>query len=222
VTLSDQASYRDEDPMIRDLITLPLRIGWGATRTGLHLTEQTLTVALGATRWLVRTTAAAEAARAPDEAPRNGRRQPDTVQVDVLVVEPRMESSEQPASRAQAPTTEALHEAPRAHAQTTEASRAEPMPGAASAHVSEQDEFVESFAEPGAEEGAGAAVHIAEPWKAYRQMSADEVIACLDGASSEELAAVTLYERQHRARRTVLDAAERRLRRASSAAHRRK
>ena len=188
--------------MIHDLITLPLRIGWRATRAGIHLTEQTLTVALGATRWLVRT-AAPEAPQAPDDAPRNERRQPDTVQVDVLVVEPRTESNERPAPRAKAPTP------------------AEPMPEAAPAHISEQDEFVESFAEPGAEEGAGAAVHIAEPWKAYRQMTADEVIARLDGASSEELAAVTLYERQHRARRTVLDAAERRLRRASSMAHRR-
>ncbi len=45
---------------------------------------------------------------------------------------------------------------------------------------------------------AGAAVHVAEPWKGYRQMSADEVIGRLAGASSEELAAVTLYERLHR------------------------
>src|SRR5689334_19972782 len=32
------------------------------------------------------------------------------------------------------------------------------------AHISEEPELVEEFAEPGAEDGAGAEVHVQEPW----------------------------------------------------------
>jgi hypothetical protein len=83
-------------------------------------------------------------------------------------------------------------------------------------HVSAQPELVESFAEPGAEDGAGAAVHVKEPWTGYRQMTANDVMSRLTDASSEELAAVALYEGSHRARRTVIAEAERRLRRAAT------
>jgi hypothetical protein len=46
-------------------------------------------------------------------------------------------------------------------------------------------------------------------------MTADDVVARLAAASREEIAAVELYERLHRGRRTVLTAAGRELRRAS-------
>jgi hypothetical protein len=81
--------------------------------------------------------------------------------------------------------------------------------------VSEEPELVEAFADPGAEDGAGAAVHVEEPWEGYAHMTANEVIARLADASQEELATVTLYERVHRGRRTVLAAARRQLQRAS-------
>jgi len=45
----------------------------------------------------------------------------------------------------------------------------ETAPKAAPTHVSEEVRLVEAFAEPGAEEGAGAAVHMVEPWKGYGQ-----------------------------------------------------
>lgn len=89
---------------------------------------------------------------------------------------------------------------------------------AALAHVSEEPRLVASFADAGAEEGAGATAHVAEPWKGYAHMTATEVIARLADASREELAAVQLYERAHRARATVLAAADRQLRRHSAAA----
>ena len=85
-------------------------------------------------------------------------------------------------------------------------------------HVSEGLQFVEAFAEPGAEEGAGAAVHVMPPWKGYAQMTADEVLVRLADASPEELAAVTLYEGAHRSRRTVLVGARRQLRLATAGA----
>jgi hypothetical protein len=84
------------------------------------------------------------------------------------------------------------------------------------AHVSREAELVESFADPGAEDGAGASVRIDEPWKGYGRMTASEVTARLAVASAEELAAVVLYERAHQDRRTVVAAAERRLRRAAA------
>src|SRR5205814_1916344 len=42
------------------------------------------------------------------------------------------------------------------------------------AHVSEEPELVAEFAEPGAEEEAGAEVEIAEPWEGYDRMKTAE------------------------------------------------
>jgi hypothetical protein len=77
--------------------------------------------------------------------------------------------------------------------------------------VSEEPELVEEFAEPGAEEGAGAAITIIEPWAGYARMNAREVIARASGADAAELAAVRLYEARHRSRQTVLAAVDRQL-----------
>jgi hypothetical protein len=78
-------------------------------------------------------------------------------------------------------------------------------------HVSEEPELVEEFAEPGAEDGAGAQVTVDEPWEGYARLSAKDVIARVAVSSQAELAAVTLYESAHQARQTVLSAVERRL-----------
>ncbi|HUA49504.1 MAG TPA: hypothetical protein VMA77_29990 [Solirubrobacteraceae bacterium] len=78
-------------------------------------------------------------------------------------------------------------------------------------HVSEEPELVREVAEPGAEEGAGAAVTVAEPWNGYRQMSAKDVIARAKSANRAQLAAVRLYESRHRSRQTVLAAVDRQL-----------
>lgn len=81
------------------------------------------------------------------------------------------------------------------------------------AHVSEDAELVEEVADPGAEDGAGAEVHIAEPWDGYRQLRAADVVNRLGGASTAELAAIELYEQAGRRRRTVIAAAQRELKR---------
>jgi uncharacterized protein with von Willebrand factor type A (vWA) domain len=73
-------------------------------------------------------------------------------------------------------------------------------------------------AEPGAEEGAGAQIHVAEPWEGYAQLKAADVIDQLAGRDAAQLAAVELYELSHRKRRTVIDAAQRELRRAQGPA----
>jgi hypothetical protein len=70
---------------------------------------------------------------------------------------------------------------------------------------------VRESAEPGAEEGAGAAIHVMEPWTGYAQMSAKDVIARARSANPAELATVRLYESRHRSRQTVLAAVDRQL-----------
>jgi hypothetical protein len=79
-------------------------------------------------------------------------------------------------------------------------------------HVSEEPTLVEEFAEPGAEDGAGAQVTIAEPWDGYAHLNAKEVIARVSDANAVELAAVQLYEAAHRNRETVMTVVERELR----------
>src|SRR6185437_9967259 len=51
----------------------------------------------------------------------------------------------------------------------------EPAEPAPPPHVSEEPELVAEFAEPGAEDEAGAEVEIAEPWEGYDQMKAGEI-----------------------------------------------
>jgi hypothetical protein len=75
------------------------------------------------------------------------------------------------------------------------------------AHVSEEPVVVAEVADPGAEDGAGAQVRVAEPWEGYRQMKAADVIDRLAAATPEEVAVVQLYETMHRRRKTVLEAA---------------
>ena len=82
-------------------------------------------------------------------------------------------------------------------------------------HVSEETVLVEEVAEPGAEEGAGAELRIAEPWEGYRTMKASDIIDRIAGASPEELAAVELYELSGRNRKSVVSAAQRALKRVS-------
>jgi hypothetical protein len=80
------------------------------------------------------------------------------------------------------------------------------------AHVDDEPELVAEFAEPGAGDGAGAELHIAEPWEGYRSLTAAQITARVSGASAAEVAVVQLYETSHRGRRSVLQAVERRSR----------
>jgi hypothetical protein len=84
------------------------------------------------------------------------------------------------------------------------------------AHIDVDADLVEEVAEPGAEDGAGAQVRIAEPWEGYRELRAADIIDRLAEASREELAAIELYELSSRKRRTVIAAAQRQLRRRSA------
>ncbi len=78
-------------------------------------------------------------------------------------------------------------------------------------HVDEEVVLVAEVAEEGAEDGAGAELHVDEPWDAYDEMTAAEIRDRLAAADSGLAAAVTLYETTHKSRRTVIEAAERAL-----------
>jgi hypothetical protein len=80
----------------------------------------------------------------------------------------------------------------------------------APAHVDTEPELVGEFAEQGAEEGAGAEVHVDAPWDGYGRMRVADVRERVAVAGPEELAVVQLYEITHKKRRSVLDAVERR------------
>jgi hypothetical protein len=78
-------------------------------------------------------------------------------------------------------------------------------------HVDEEPVLVAEEAELGAEEGAGAEVHVDEPWEGYAAMTAADVRARLADAEPEVAAAVQLYEAAHKDRSSVIEAAARRL-----------
>ena len=185
--------------MVREMITLPLRVGVSATRLCVDVTTRAAGLAFRIARLAIATSAPPE----PGPAAADARPASSTVAFDVIIA-----------------TSPSRPEAPPPEAPPRRAVAAEPEVGPTRAippmHVSEGLQFVEAFAEPGAEEGARAAVHVRQPWKGYAQMTADEVLAHLADASPEELAAVTLYEGAHRGRKTVLAGARRQLRLATA------
>lgn len=200
--------------MVREVITLPLRIGAEATRVGFRVAGQAVALGFKSAERLIGTTRGGERAGAGRDA--SG----DTlVDVPAAPAPSRDATPRTPPRPAEAMPGPAAGPVPpvRRPAAPDGATAPEPTP----AHVSREARLVEAFADPGAADGAGAAVRIEEPWKGYGQMTANEVIARLADASPEALAAVVLYERAHRGRSTVVVAAERRLRRASADARRR-
>ncbi len=79
-------------------------------------------------------------------------------------------------------------------------------------HLDEEPVLVAEAAEEGAEDGAGAELHVDAPWDGYDQMTAADIRDRLAAATAAEAAAVELYESTRKHRRSVLDAAERALR----------
>jgi hypothetical protein len=78
--------------------------------------------------------------------------------------------------------------------------------------IDDEDELVAEFADPGAEDGPGATIEVDPPWDGYGVMHADDVVARIAGADEAELFVLELYERAHKDRRTVIEAADARLR----------
>lgn len=78
-------------------------------------------------------------------------------------------------------------------------------------HVDEEAVLVSESADLGAENGAGAQLHVSEPWEGYRSMHAADIVDRLVVESEEALSVVLLYEQLGRNRSTVLTAAKREL-----------
>jgi hypothetical protein len=172
--------------MVGELITLPLRVGVRATKLWLRTTEETVAVLANATSRLIDTVMSRETP--PAEFARDAR------------------WSEPPTRPSEATWSEPLTSASPLPAAVADDVAAEP------AHVSEQPELVEEVAEPRAEDGAGAEVHVQEPWAGYERMRAGDVVDQIAGATPAELAAIQLYEGAGKRRVTVLEAVERELR----------
>jgi hypothetical protein len=201
--------------MVGELIMLPLRVGVRATQLWLRAAEETANVAVNAAGRLIglaasrgsdgRSSGAWTApASEPNEADEVDSRDQDSPELSVLQREaPSPMRSPAPAS-------------PPVSSPVTREAVDQPEP----AHVSEEPELVEEFAEPGVEDGAGPEIHVEEPWEGYGRMNAKQVIARLNSATPAALAAVQLYENRHRRRQTILNAVQRELRSANGSGSR--
>lgn len=174
--------------MVGELVMLPVRVGVRVTRLWFRAVEETVSVTTDVTGRLV----GLLASRSP-----NG-----TAGETLPLGRPGMPGA--PPSPPEPRTTDPITRGP------TELVDPEPEP--VPVHVSEEPVLVEDFAEPGAEDGAGAEVHVEPPWDGYERMSAKEIIARLGSADPAELATVQLYEANNRRRQTVINAVERELR----------
>jgi hypothetical protein len=81
----------------------------------------------------------------------------------------------------------------------------EPAPAPAPAHVSEEAEQVASF---GPSDDPGSTIEVQAPWPRYDEHSAAEVIKRVRSGDEATRAVVLLYERTHKARKSVIAAAE--------------
>ena len=187
--------------MFGELITLPLRATGLAVRFYWRATEQALSLASEAAGYVIE-----RVSPGPRERPSGS----ETAAPGAPPVHPA------PASTPASANSQTTSPDPSPPAQPLIVPRAtEPQPVAPAeepTHVSEEPVLVEEFAEPGAEDGAGAEIHIEEPWDGYRDMNAREVTARLSDATAAELAAVQLYESTTQGRQTVLAAVQRQMR----------
>lgn len=179
------------DAMARSLIAFPIRLGLRAASIGVDTTMAVAGHAMGLAGRLAEVL--------------TGDGSPD-LDIDGTAPEPRGRARPAPAEpRAPRPA------APRP-AVTSDAETPPAVLDETPAHVSEEPVLVDEVAEAGAEDGAGAEVHVDEPWENYDQLGAADVIDQITGAPTAVLAAVGLYEQSHRRRKTVLEAVERQLR----------
>ena len=179
--------------MVDELIMLPVRIGVRATRLWFRAIEETVSFTTKAVGRLIGVPGSGGSDGAVQRSPRAS--EPDA----------HRRPSQRPMRSGPAP----------------EPAREPPLPSPPPAHLSEEPALVEEFAEPGAEDGAGAEVHVSPPWDGYERMNAKQVIARLAGADAAELAAVELYEASSRRRQTIRSAVGRELRRVNGNGQRR-
>ena len=196
--------------MVGELITLPLRVGIRATRLWFRVAEETASLAATATGRLIELAASRGSDESSTEVWAVSVSEPTGPREVDFHDQPREVDSHDQGSRGTGRSVETARP-PAVESSSRTAPSATPEP----THVSEEPALVEEFAEPGAEDGAGAEIHISEPWEGYAQVNAKQVTARLTGAAPAALASVQLYESRHRRRQTILNAVQRELRSAS-------
>jgi hypothetical protein len=186
------------------LLQLPLKAVAFAARTSVHLVELALDRVLGSDGDEARWTPARPPSRATPPRPRAPRA-------------PRPPRTESPPSAAEAvepavggvpePPAVTLHDEPPLEPPAVVVPEEpplqppEPTPGEVARLRARRREAETT------DESPGAVVHVDEPWQGYAAMNAPEIIDRL-GVSDDAVKAVALlYERSHRARKTVLRAA---------------
>jgi hypothetical protein len=204
--------------MVGELIMLPVRVGVRVTRLWLRAAEETTSLAISATQRLAGVAGSGGSGRPGGIAgPRPGSDpfeafEPEPTEPERTRLDPTAAERPSPPARESETPLEAEPQLPAAPTPPAPPDRPlEPEP----AHVSEEPALVEEFAEPGAEDGAGAEIHFQEPWDGYADMKAKQILARLNSATPAELAAVQLYETSHRSRQTILNTVKRELRRAN-------
>jgi hypothetical protein len=80
-------------------------------------------------------------------------------------------------------------------------------------HIEVEEELVEQVAERGAEQAPGPEIEVAEPWEGYDRMTAAEIRERLKSVDTATAGVVEIYERTHKNRKQVIEAAERAQRR---------
>jgi hypothetical protein len=181
--------------MAGQLITLPLRAGTRAARAVLGTGIEAAGQAAALAGQILKAVSPSHTTSAPDRDQASAAAAPAATRTPDV----------QPAPEPELPPRPAAGEVPVGSRPTSQPAPLQDLP----AHVSEESELVESFAEPGAEDGAGAQVTMDSPWEGYDAMSADELIIRLGESDPAELAAVKLYESAKRRRATVLKAVDR-------------
>lgn len=195
--------------MVGELIMLPIRVGVRATRLWFRAVEEGVSVASSATGRVVELVASRGSRGSQThglDTTRSDRDQPGTATAPSRSYSEREQDSD--GDEARAPTPPAAP--PR---RTASPPPVDDSPVDEPSHVSEEPTLVEALAEPGAEDGAGAEVHVDPPWDGYDQLSAKQVIARLADADPAVLATVELYEASSRRRQTILNTVKRELRR---------
>jgi hypothetical protein len=189
--------------MVGELIMLPVRVGVRVTRLWFRAVEETASIATSATGHVIELLTS----RSPDGAD-SAPRVRDDAMAGAGPSPSEGELRRSPDGPTQAPARPSRPPRP----DLRPAPPPDGAPTSAPVHVSEEPELVEEFAEPGAEQGAGAELHVDPPWDDYDRMNAKQVISRIASADAALLAAVQLYEGTHRRRQTILNAAQRELR----------
>jgi hypothetical protein len=205
--------------MVGELLSFPVRVGLFPVRAGLRVTRVALHTGLTASARTLELMSSALQELTPTREERA--REWNAPTAGIATATP---PAAYPAADGDANAPEAAPDAAPEPEPSPFTATAPPPPPASTppapiieepGHVSEEPTLVEEFAEPGAEDGAGASVTIDEPWDGYSSMKAKEIRPRLEDATLAELAAVQLYEGAHRRRESVMTLVESELRRKS-------